>query len=295
ALRADEIEGHATAARALARALQGLRTEITIHLRDIAKTIGAGFSEGRAGRWEELSVRLDGLSGRVARNATKDELSKRHQELSRLRAEVEIAYLNAPTNNEMSANESESEHHIQNSDSDLYFENSAGKELNENLQHPAGVDGGPSDQSERVAGIRLRLKATNKAQQGVAAVLPGEIARRSAPAPLETVMAACPQFALYARRGIGDWRDFVQTAGLVRTMLGVSPDAWNQARQAMGELAAAVTMATILERSAEIRSPGGYLRALTERAERGRYSVGRVLNTLSSVSGAKAAQQGASG
>ncbi|PSJ51347.1 plasmid replication protein RepC, partial [Pseudaminobacter soli (ex Li et al. 2025)] len=85
ALRADEIEGHATAARALARALQGLRTEITIHLRDIAKTIGAGISEGRAGRWEELSVRLDGLSGRVARNATKDELSKRHQELSRLR------------------------------------------------------------------------------------------------------------------------------------------------------------------------------------------------------------------
>jgi replication initiation protein RepC len=294
ALRANEIDGHAAAARALARALQALRTEITIHLRDIAKTIGAASCEGRAGRWEEFAARLTGLSGRVARNATKDELSNRRQELSRLREDVEIAYLNALTNKEMSANESDSERHIQNSDSDLYFENSSEKELNGNLQRPAGIDAKPSGQAERVADDRRRLNAEREAQPEDPTVLPSEIERRSAPAPLETVMATCPQFALYARRGIGDWRDFVQTAGLVRTMLGVSPGAWNEARQAMGELTAAVTIATILERSTEIRSPGGYLRALTERAENGRYSVGRVLNTLSSAARAQAAQ-GASG
>ncbi|MDH6234006.1 replication initiation protein RepC [Mesorhizobium soli] len=271
ALRADEIEGHAAAARALARSLQALRTEITIHLRDIAKTIGAAASEGRAGHWEEFAARLTGLSGRVARNAAKDELSNRRQELSRLRADVEIAFLNALPNEEMSANESDSERHIQNSDSDFYFEDSSEKELNRNRQRLAGAKSDEAWQDD--------------------AVQPGEI-ERTVPAPLETVMATCPQFALYARRGIGDWRDFVQTAGLVRTMLGVSPDAWDEARQAMGELTAAVTIATILERSTEIRSPGGYLRALTERAENGRYSVGRVLNTLSSASRAQVGQKG---
>lgn len=287
ALRADEIEAHAAAARADARALQALRTEVTIHLRDISKTIEAGLSEGRAGNWPELLVRLAGLSGRVARNATEAALSGRRQDLSRLRAEVELAYLVSLSNEEMSANESDSERHIQNSNTDLYIEDSSEKELNQNPARPAGVEGGPGDRAERIAGIRRRLKAARagRSQSGPL----DEIETKSVPAPLESVLAACPQFALYARNGIGDWRDFMQTAGLVRTMLGVSPDAWTRARRAMGDLDAAVTIATILERSAEIRSPGGYLRALTERAESGHYSVGRVLNALSPAGKGQAA------
>ena len=33
----------------------------------------------------------------------------------------------------------------------------------------------------------------------------------------------------YVRGGIADWRDFVATAGLVRSSLGVSPSAWEEA------------------------------------------------------------------
>ncbi len=85
---------------------------------------------------------------------------------------------------------------------------------------------------------------------------------------LERLKAACPQFENYAKAGISSWRDAVVTAGLVRSMLGMSPDAWERARLAMGEAGATVAVAAILERAGEIRSPGGYLRALTMRAGR---------------------------
>jgi replication initiation protein RepC len=48
----------------------------------------------------------------------------------------------------------------------------------------------------------------------------------------------------------------------------------------MGELSAAITVAAILERADVIRSAGGYLRALTERAEQGRFSVRPMLAAL---------------
>ncbi|MEP9400037.1 plasmid replication protein RepC [Mesorhizobium sp. KR2-14] len=293
ALRAAEIEAHAAAARAQARALQALRSEITIHLRDVSKTIDAGLSEERAGDWDSFADRLAELSGRVARNAAPEDLSKRRDALSRLRAEVELAYLDSLTNEEMSANDSISERHIQNSNTDLQFESSSEKELNENRRGKTVMvgEGGPAHQADRIAGIRRRLKAARDTRDDDTPP-PPELETKSVPAPLETVLAACPQIALYARKGIGDWRDLVQTAGLVRSMLGVSPDAWTRARRAMGDLNAAVTVAAILERSSEIRSPGGYLRALTERAESGRYSVGPVLNALSAAGRGQAARAG---
>ena len=63
-------------------------------------------------------------------------------------------------------------------------------------------------------------------------------------------------------------------------MLGISPSAWKAAREAMGDDAAAVTIAAILERHEQIISPGGYLRTLTERKRAGTYSLGPVLQAL---------------
>lgn len=51
-------------------------------------------------------------------------------------------------------------------------------------------------------------------------------------------------------------------------MLGISPHAWDEAREVMGEDAAAVTVAAILQRAEHIKAPGGYLRALVERKRR---------------------------
>jgi replication initiation protein RepC len=100
------------------------------------------------------------------------------------------------------------------------------------------------------------------------------------PIPLSYFNTVCPTLADYARDGLADWADVLKTAELVRSMLGISPDAWRKAREAMGDISAAIVVAAILERSASIRSAGGYLRALTERAELGRFSLQPMLAAL---------------
>ncbi len=74
-------------------------------------------------------------------------------------------------------------------------------------------------------------------------------------------------------------------AVVVRSMLGVSPSAYQEACEAMGPENAAVTIACILERGGHINSPGGYLRDLTNRAKRGEFSLGPVLMALLRAAG----------
>jgi replication initiation protein RepC len=66
----------------------------------------------------------------------------------------------------------------------------------------------------------------------------------------------------------------------VRSMLGISPDAYEEARRAFGETGAAIVIAAILERADEIRSAGGYLRALTAKAAEGKFSLWPMLEAL---------------
>ncbi len=72
---------------------------------------------------------------------------------------------------------------------------------------------------------------------------------------------------------IRHWRDFLATAELARPMLGISPSAWREARQALGEQHAAITVAAIYQRHDQINNAGGYLRSLTERAKDGKFST----------------------
>lgn len=104
--------------------------------------------------------------------------------------------------------------------------------------------------------------------------------QRSVGFPLGLILKACPDIAMYARHGISSWTELVATAGVVRSSLGVSPSAWEDAVDAMGEADAAVTIAAILQRSAEINSPGGYLRGLTAKARSGNYSIGPQIMAL---------------
>ena len=94
------------------------------------------------------------------------------------------------------------------------------------------------------------------------------------------VLEACPDIVDYAKGGINNWRDLATTAALVRSALGVSPDAWAQALEAMGEHDASIVIAAILQRGEEIKSAGGYLRVLTAKARAGEFSLGPVLMAL---------------
>ncbi len=245
ALRAGEIHAAAEAARQEERAARTLRSEVTLHQRDISRIVACALEEARAGDWLSMAERLAAISGRLGRNAGLDALEARRTELLRLRAEVENAYLSSLPEEEMSANDLQTERHIQNSNTDQSFEIS-GNEHN-------------------TAEARSTMEAPPERKMAVS---------------LDRLRRLCPQIADYARDGIRNWSDLVKTADLVRSMLGVSPDAWRKAKAAMGEQAAAVVIAVMLERADTIRSPGGYLRDLTTKAEKSAFSVYPMLQAL---------------
>ena len=91
---------------------------------------------------------------------------------------------------------------------------------------------------------------------------------------------ACPEFVSLTAEGVRTWRDVLASADLLRGMLGISPDAMRRAEAAMGPVDAAITVACILERHEAINSPGGYLRALTQRAADGEFSVRPMVDAL---------------
>lgn len=93
--------------------------------------------------------------------------------------------------------------------------------------------------------------------------------------PLSIVLKACPQVSDYAPGGtVGSWRDVMSAAVVIRSMLGVSASAYQDACEVMGPENAAVVMGCILERANMINSAGAYLRDLTRRAERAEFSIG---------------------
>jgi replication initiation protein RepC len=261
ALAAPAICQQAETVRAEERLRQSLRCEITLHLRDIAKMLQAAFNETRAGDWTGLGARLDALSGRVVRNAAIADLTMRRDGLLRLRADLEKAYLEAVTAEEMSASACQYEHHIQIPKIDQ-TEESAQKARTGAAGN--GVAGEKTTRSEEPDGLPGRGGERQTSEQ----------------ISLSRVVAACPQIADYSRGGIRSRIDLLSAAALVRPMLRISPSAWQRACRAMGEAQAAIAVAAILERSDHIRSAGSYLKTLATKAETGSFSVLPMLQAL---------------
>ncbi|MBL4766437.1 MAG: replication initiation protein RepC [Rhodobacteraceae bacterium] len=98
--------------------------------------------------------------------------------------------------------------------------------------------------------------------------------------PLGLVLASCTEFHTYAPNKVRHWHDLVRVADVVRPMMGISTSAWDEAKQHMGPEEAAVVVVAMLDRFSEIRSPGGYLRSLSAKAELGEFSCGPMIMAL---------------
>lgn len=251
-VRSEEFESLAADIEAEARALKLVRERITLCRRDIAKMIATGIEEAvptrRGGQgpadWQVVHAAFRAIVDQIPRTATRQELEPIADELSQLADDV-LNLLEAHIKSKNpSGNESHSERHIQNSNPEALIE----------LE--------PSLREGRAAG------AESKPQPSRA----GEGAY-----PLGMVLSACPDIVDYAKGGISSWRDFLATAAVVRSMLGISPSAWEEAQKVMGEVPAAIVVACILQRGAAINSAGGYLRGLTRKAEVGEFSLGPIL------------------
>ncbi|MGN7126780.1 plasmid replication protein RepC [Methylorubrum thiocyanatum] len=256
--RADEIATLAEQCRAEALAHRIARERLTLLRRDCTKLLDAleatavDEGAGEVAPSPVLRARLSALLARLPRRPTTQDLTTVADGLEALAVEASKLLMPSPESSEMSGSASQVERHIQSSKADVpVYEPAA--ELGQKAPLPASTS--PDRHSEHPAVTRSTY-------------------------PLGMVLDACPQIRDYARYGVRSWADLVETAGLVRGMLGISPHAWNEARGVMGEDAAAVTVAAILERAEHIKSPGGYLRALVEKKREGRFSLGPVLQAL---------------
>ena len=244
--RMNEFERLAEEARADARARYLLREEISLQRRDIAKTIQMALDEKLSGPWLAFAEQLRAIGGAPPRSAERGVLEQLVEALRALRVDVDKCLSEHLKNKNPSANESHDERHYQNS-------------------NPEPPDSEPGLQGRPGGAVLSEAELPHSGQR---------------PFPLGMVLDACPDIIHYARNGISSWRDFLATAALVRPILGISPDAWKQACDAMGETNASVLIAAILQRAEAIKSPGGYLRALTDKARTGQFSLGPVLMAL---------------
>ncbi|WP_312418504.1 plasmid replication protein RepC [Shinella sp.] len=268
--RAAEIEALAALAVADREHLRITKQRLTICRRDIAKLIAAAIDEGVRGEWERISLTFRSMTSRIPRTPGIDELASSLEEMEMLREEI-VNQLDANMKTrKIDSNESQIERHKQNSNPESTYEFEPGFETKQGANstdcekpNPNSASGGAGEQREK-----RRASATGEG---------GPLKTF----PLGLVLQACPDIADYAPGGqIANWRDLMTAAVVVRSMLGVSPSAYEAACAAMGPENAATVIACILERGGHINSAGGYLRDLTRRTEVGEFAIGPMLMSL---------------
>ena len=239
------------------------REALTICRRDVRKLISAAVEEGAAGNWDHVESEYVSILARLPRHPNRSQVETTLDEMELLREEVlNILEMQLKTE-EMHGNAIQDDCHIQNSNTESINELEPSSET-EQGGNSAGKPQAKSVQTGRPKVISEPMKAF----------------------PLGMVLRACPQIADYGPGGrIENWRELMKAAIVVRSMLGVSPSAYEEACNAMGPENAAVAMGCILERSGFITSAGGYLRDLTRRAERGEFSLGPMLMALVKANG----------
>ena len=228
------------------RLFKRAKEALSICRRDVRKLITAAIDEGADGDWEAIEAMYVALGTRLPRASNRIETEAVLEEMTMLRDEI-VNTLDMQLNSQKTdGNDVQNGCHIQNS-------------------KPESIN---------------ELEPRSENEQG--AVRNQELKRITEPLkayPLSMVLKACPQIPDYVPGGgqIRGWRDVMAAAVVVRSMLRVSPSAYQEACEVLGPENAAVAMACILERAEHINSAGGYLRDLTRKAGRGEFSLGPML------------------
>lgn len=259
-LRADEYAALAAEVAEAERALQRRRTHLVLRLRDIAKLLA--YAQGIGLVTEGLTQRHTALVRALRRKMEAAHLGACLDAASDLLSDCHV--LVSPQAEEMIGNDAENERHYSNSNTDIL-------ELE------------PCLETGRAAAVATENEAAESgAGQG------GHSSRTEPSIPLVLALKACPDISLYSPDPIRSWRDLVNTAHALRPMIGISPSAWDEALRIMGPEVAALALSGILQRMAEIRNPGGYLRALSAQAAEGKFSPGPMLMALLNTAGQRA-------
>ena len=293
--RSDEIEAAAARIRGEQECMRLLRERISLCRRDIAKLIETAMDEGATGNWQAIFIEFRGLVGAIPRQPSRNDLEGSLDSLATLRGDILNTLEKLAISRKTSASESQTERLIQNSKTQSNSELEPRFEKKQGAPQVEDFSGGDMAQPPAIetdmpddAAIETKMAART------APIVPatGQAAGLR-PFPLGLVLQACPGIADYGPSGvIENWRELMAAAVVVRSMLGVSPSAYQEACEVMGPENAATVIACILERAGHINSAGGYLRDLTRRAERGEFGLGPMLMALARTNGASARKTG---
>ncbi len=246
--RADEFAHMARQVAEERKRFRLTKETLSICRRDVRKLISAAMEEGAAGNWGMIEGHFVALLARIPRAPTTSDLLPILEEMQMLRDEIVNLLEMQMKLEKTDTNDDHYERHIQNSNTDSIIE----------LE--------PSFDQQNGAKSNLGSGSANEPIKAF---------------PLGMVLQACPDIIDYGPGGlVGSWRELMSAAVVVRSMLGVSPTAYQDACDTMGPENAAVAMACILERAGHINSAGGYLRHLTGKARRGEFSLGPMLMAL---------------
>ncbi|TCM76596.1 plasmid replication protein RepC [Rhizobium sp. BK068] len=244
--RADEFAALAQEVAAEQRRFRVMKDRLTIIRRDVRKLITVGIEENLAGDWAAAEACFVEIIGRFARRPTLQDLMASLDEMTLLHDEVSRMLETKEESEKSDGNAIVDGCHIQ------YSNTESCNELEPRFEMKQGEKSEPDKQAK---------------QKGEPEVF-----------PLSMVLRACPEMSPFGPGGsIGNWREMMSAAVTVRSMLGVSPSAYEEACEVLGQAGAAIAVACIHERSGHINSAGGYLRDLTAKARRGEFSLGPML------------------
>lgn len=259
AQRFVEVCEAAEAVRAAEERYKRLRSTVSLMRRDLAGLVDYGRSlRPDHAIWDQASDLCVLTARDLRRKLDFAELQQMESALSEALNAIRDQ-LEPVQSQDMSTNEVTNEQHYQNSNKDSY-------DFEPRLEKAQG-EGSASDPA-------TALVAEGSTDE------PVSVDNNLPRIPLGLVLTACSEYRTYAERPVRHWHDLVRVADVIRPMMGVSPSAWDEAKQYMGPEEASVVILAMLERFGDIRSPGGYLRSLSAKAALGEFSCGPMIMAL---------------
>lgn len=256
--RAEEIARAAEAVREAEDRVRRLREVVSLMRRDLAALAEFGEEmQPRLGFWDQLRDTAARTARALRRKLPLEDLSAYRANLETLLDQARNL-IDGPEAEDMNTNDARFERHHHNSNKDsIDFE-------------PALEQGGAA------------ADAPDAKTGEIEAVVEEPDMRRVPKIPLHLVIAGCPSLKTFYQGDIRHWHQLFDAACQVRPAMGISASAWEEAQRCMGPEQASIVVVAMLERFAEIKSPGGYLRALTSKAAAGEFSCGPMVMALMS-------------
>lgn len=256
--QSEEVARAAEAVREAEDRVRRLREVVSLMRRDLAALAEFGEEvQPGLGLWDQFRDKAVLTARALRRKLTLEELSAFRADLEALLDHAR-SVIDGPETEEMNTNGANIERHHHNS-------NEESIDLEPALEKGGAAATAPDVETD-APGADLEEADT----------------RRVPKIPLHLVIAGCPSLKTFYQGDIRHWHQLFDAACHVRPAMGISASAWEEAQRFMGPEQASIVVVAMLERFADIRSPGGYLRALTSKAAAGEFSCGPMVMALMS-------------